>query len=328
MKEADIRSRETHNRYLALVEADAERLAHDRSAFSDVPCPACGGSNDRQAFAKAGFTYAECADCETLFVNPRPSFATLAQLYEDSPSTKYWVDEFFRPMAEARRAKIFRPRAQYVASRFPQLADGRIGDIGAGFGLFLEELRGLWPKATALAIEPSRDMAAILREKNIPVLEQMLEDVSGADAGFDLLTAFELFEHLHEPRKFLSRMHALLKPGGYVYLTTLNGQGFDIQLLWERSKSVSPPHHLNFINPRSMARLLERAGFVEVEVTTPGELDWDIVEGGWRAGESDPGRFFRTIATHAPDDAKRALQGWIRDHGFSSHLRAVARRPA
>jgi SAM-dependent methyltransferase len=327
VKEAEIRSRETHNRYLALVQADAERLAHNRAAFSNVPCPACGGSSHRKAFVKAGFTYAECADCETLFVNPRPSFATLAQLYEDSPSTKYWVDEFFRPMAEARRAKIFQPRASYVASRFPQLAAGRIGDIGAGFGLFLEELRGLWPKATALAIEPSRDMAAILREKKIPVLEQMLEDVPVADAGFDLLTAFELFEHLHEPQKFLSRMLELLKPGGYVYLTTLNGQGFDIQLLWEHSKSVSPPHHLNFINPRSMARLLERAGFVDVEVTTPGELDWDIVEGGWRAGEADPGRLFRTIATHAPDEAKRALQAWIRDHGFSSHLRAVARRP-
>jgi ribosomal protein S27E len=150
VKEADIRSRETHNRYLALVQADAERLANNRAAFSNVPCPACGGSKHTRAFAKAGFTYAECADCETLFVNPRPSFATLAELYEDSPSTKYWVDEFFRPMAEARRARIFHPRATYVASRFPQFASGRIGDIGAGFGLFLEELRGFWPNATAL----------------------------------------------------------------------------------------------------------------------------------------------------------------------------------
>lgn len=327
MKESDIRSREAHNRYLALVQADAERLAQDSSSFLAIRCPACDGDRHASAFTKAGFTYAECEDCDTLFVSPRPSYATLMHLYENSPSTKYWVEEFFRPMAAARREKIFRPRADYVSSRFPELESARVGDIGAGYGLFLEELRERWPRATSLAIEPSVAMAAILREKNIRVLEQMLEDVTIGDAGFDLLTAFELFEHLHDPAAFLRRVYTLLKPGGYLYLTTLNGQGFDIQLLWERSKSVSPPHHLNFLNPRSMALLLRRVGFEVIEVGTPGELDWDIVEGGWRAGESDPGRFFRTMADHATAAAKWAFQAWIRDYGFSSHLRAVAQRP-
>ena len=170
-------------------------------------------------------------------------------------------------------------------------------------------------------------MAAILREKKIPVLEQMLEDVAADDAEFSLLIAFELFEHLHDPAAFLHRVNELLRPGGYLYMTTLNGQGFDIQILWEGSKSVSPPHHLNFCNPRSMALLLERVGFEVLEVSTPGELDWDIIEGGWRAGESDPGRIFRTMATHATPDAKHTLQQWIRDNGFSSHMRAVARKP-
>ena len=327
MKESDIRSRETHNRYLELVAIDAEALAQNTPAFEVVPCPACAGTAQRPAFRKAGFSYVECEGCETLYVSPRPSFAALIQLYENSPSTKYWVEEFFMPMVEPRREKIFRPRAAYVASRFPELATGRVGDIGAGFGLFLEELRTTWPNADMMAIEPSTDMAAILRSRGISVLEQMLEDVAAGDAHFDLLTAFELFEHLHRPDEFLARVYELLAPGGYLYLTTLNGQGFDIQLLWEKSKSVSPPHHLNFVNPRSMRTLLERVGFEVVEVVTPGELDWDIVEGGWRADESDPGRLFRTVASHGTPEAKRALQHWIRDNGFSSHLRAVARRP-
>ena len=327
MKESEIRSRATHDRYLELVAADAERLASNTPVFETVPCPACDGRSYHTAFAKSGFTYVECETCETLYVNPRPSFAALVELYEQSPSTKYWVEEFFTPMAEPRRAKIFRPRASYVATRFPELATGRIGDIGAGFGLFLQELRQQWVAADMLAIEPSTDMAAILRGHGIPVLEQMLEHVAQGDAQFDLLTAFELFEHLHRPDEFLARVFDLLRPGGHLYMTTLNGHGFDIQLLWERSKSVSPPHHLNFVNPRSMTRLLERVGFEVVEVSTPGELDWDIIEGGWRAGQGDPGRFFRTVATYGSAETKRALQDWVRDFGFSSHLRAVARKP-
>ena len=327
MKESDIRSRQAHNRYLALVQADAERLSKDRAEFSFIRCPACNSDLQTEVFAKMGFAYVECGDCETLFVNPRPSYVSLMELYEDSPSTKYWVEEFFRPMIEARREKIFRPRAAYVAARFPELAKSRVADIGAGYGLFLEELREKWPEVNALAIEPSADMAAILREKKIPVREEMLEGVGAQEGGFALLTAFELFEHLHDPEAFLHQVHSLLKPGGYLYLTTLNGLGFDIQLLWSRSKSVSPPHHLNFLNPGSMNILLRRVGFEVLEISTPGELDWDIIEGSWRAGESDPGRFFRTVALRGSRQAKLALQEWLRDNGFSSHMRAVARRP-
>lgn len=328
MKESEIRDRAAHNRYLMLVQEDAQRLVRDRSAFVAVDCPACAGARHEPAFDKGGFTYALCRDCDTLFVSPRPSFESLVALYADSASTEFWVKEFFAPMAEARREKIFRPRARFVAEQFPELKAARVGDIGAGFGLFLEELRALWPEADSVAVEPSVGMAKILREKRITVLEQMLEDVPLSAANFDLLTAFELFEHLHDPLAFLRQVHALLRPGGYAYLTTLNGQGFDIQLFWERSKSVSPPHHLNFLNPGAMSKLLQRAGFEVVEVTTPGELDWDIVEGAWRAGEGDPGRFFGTVAQHGTAEAKTSLQGWIRAHGFSSHMRAVARKPA
>lgn len=328
MRESDIRRRDVHNRYLELVALDAVRLAADRSAFVETACPACAGTNTELAFEKSGFTYTSCRACETLFVNPRPPFAALTQLYADSPSTKYWVEEFFTPMAEARRERIFRPRAEYVVQRFPELRHGRVGDIGAGFGLFLEELRRLWPVVRATAIEPSVAMAGILRDKGIPVIEQMLEGVDPAAHAFELLTAFELFEHLHDPAAFLTSVRGLLAPGGLLFLTTLNGLGFDIQLFWERSKSVSPPHHLNFVNPASMARLLERTGFEVVDVATPGELDWDIVEGAFVDEGTDPGRFFRTVSRHGTAAAKRELQTWIRSNGFSSHLRAVARRPA
>lgn len=328
MKESDIRNREAHNRYLTLVQKDAERLARDRAKFVAIDCPGCGGSEHEPAFDKGGFTYALCRECATLFVSPRPSFESLVELYADSPSTEFWVREFFAPMAEARREKIFRPRARFVAERFPELKGARVGDIGAGFGLFLEELRTVWPEAHCIAIEPSVGMADILRGKRIEVLELMLEDVPASAANFDLLTAFELFEHLYDPSAFLRHVHDLLRPGGCAYLTTLNGQGFDIQLFWERSKSVAPPHHLNFLNPGAMAKLLRSAGFEIVEISTPGELDWDIVEGAWRAGEGDPGRFFATVAEHGTAEAKASLQEWIRVHGFSSHMRAVVRKPA
>lgn len=325
MKEAEIRSRDAHDRYLELVRRDAEAVAVDAASFLSIACPVCGGEAEGDAFVKLGFRYVSCRACDTLYVSPRPPYEALATIYQDSESTRFWVDEFFTPMIEPRREKIFRPRARFVAERFPERAAGRIGDVGAGFGLFLEELRPLWPDADLVAIEPSADMARICRDKGLSVVEAMLEDIDPDEEGFDLLTAFELFEHLHDPLGFLERVRSLLKPGGLLMMTTLSGLGFDIQFLWDRSRSVSPPHHLNFANPFTIGRLLERAGLTLEDAATPGALDWDILQGTLDEESGPALRFWRTVRRHGTPESKAALQAWIADHGFSSHMRIVAR---
>lgn len=326
MKEEEIRKRDVLNRYLELVKIDAEVIFHDKSTFQTLPCPACGSDHVESQFEKSGFQYVQCGECDTLYVNPRPTYENLMQIYTDSPSTKFWVEEFFLPMAEARREKIFKPRAQHITEKFPQLQTGIIGDIGAGFGIFPEELRKIWTDANIVAIEPSVDMAMICRNKGLAVIESTMENVDPLCHQFDLLTAFELFEHLHDPIIFAEKTYKLLKRGGYLYLTTLNGLGFDIQLFWERSKSVTPPHHLNFFNPHSIRLLLEKMGFTLIEVSTPGQLDWDIVEGGFLQEVLDPSRFFRTVSKYGSAEAKKELQSWIRNHDFSSHMRVVAQK--
>jgi len=325
MKEEDIRKRDVLNRYLDLVQEDSIRLFQNRSAFSKIDCPACGNTEPVNQFEKIGFSYVQCGICDTLFVSPRPAYQDLMKIYVDSPSTRFWVNDFFLPMAEIRREKIFKPRAEFIAERFPWIRSGRTADIGAGFGLFLDVLKERWPESDIAAIEPSVDMAKICRDKGLKVLESTLEDVD-SNERFDLLTAFELFEHLHDPLPFVEKVHSLLNPGGYLFLTTLNGLGFDIQLLWERAKSVFPPHHLNFFNPRSIETLLVRKGFEIVEIATPGQLDWDIIEGAYQHDGLDPGRFFKTVSRYGTTEAKRDLQGWIQTNHFSSHMRVIAKK--
>lgn len=328
MKEEEIRKRSIFNRYLELVAEDVQTIFADRSAFIQISCPACSSMNYQRQFEKLGFTYVLCPRCGTLFVNPRPSAQLLLDFYTQSRSASFWVHDFFEPVAEARREKIFRPRAEYIKDTFPAMAKGVIGDTGAGFGLFLEELAKLWPSARLVAIEPSDEMVGICREKSLEVIPCAIEDVQAWDGRFDLLTSFELLEHLHNPGEFVKKAWRLLRPEGYLFLTTLNGEGFDIQVLWEQSKSVAPPHHLNFFNPRSLPMLLQANDFIVHSLDTPGELDWDIVEGMYREEGADPGRFWRLIAEWAEPAIKDDLQAWISQSGFSSHMRVVARKEA
>ena len=64
-----------------------------------------------------------------------------------------------------------------------------------------------------------------------------------------------------------------------------------------------------------------------MEISTPGELDWDIIEGGYLREGNDPGRFFETVCRYGTEESKRDLQSWIRGHNFSSHMRAIGRKP-
>jgi hypothetical protein len=325
MREADIRPQAIFDEYLRLCVQDTRTYfeAVEREA---IPCPACGAQGE-PAFTKNGFSYETCPDCDSLYVSPRPAARAFATYYQNSPSSKFWASTFYRETAEARRELLWRPKAQAIAAKLRALgaASGAVVDIGAGYGLFAEEIRPLLTGELAV-IEPAPHLAQVCREKSLRVVEKFLEDVTAAELppGAKAFTSFELFEHLHDPRLFLMRLLELMDAGDLFILTTLSGTGLDIQLLWEKSRSVSPPHHLNFLNPRSMARLLSSVGFEVLEVTTPGTLDIDIVANSG-AGVTD--RFWRAFLAHADQLTRQAWQRVISETGWSSHMMVVSRKP-
>lgn len=96
----------------------------------------------------------------------------------------------------------------------------------------------------------------------------------------DLLVCFEVLEHVHNPLAFLKSLIRLVRPGGLVLVTTLCISGFDLQVLWDRSHHIAPPHHINFPSITGIRNLFTRAGAKSIEIPTPCKLDVDIVPNG------------------------------------------------
>ena len=211
MKEEEIRPKKIFDEYLRLASEDTEFYFRHADRVNGV-CPACLGVG-KPAFIKFGFTYDECPNCLSLYVNPRPHMEAFSRYYTESPSSKFWASTFYKETAEARREKLWKPKAKLILDILEKYdaKDQVLIDIGGGFGLFAEEVRNICGRAPII-IEPGPDLAAVCQKKSLSVVQKFLEDVRVEDlpAGSKTFVSFELFEHLHDPVLFLLRFQALV----------------------------------------------------------------------------------------------------------------------
>ena len=324
MKESEIRPKKIFDKFLELAKKDT--IAYfSKSDRLKIKCPACD-SRGKYSFSKDNFDYCSCPECETLYVNPRPVSEAFSNYYTNSHSSKYWATTFYKKTANARRKKIWKPKAKMIFDILENEGknDMMIIDVGGGYGIFAEEMQKLSGYQTMI-IEPGPHLAEVCRKKGFHVIQKFLEKVSRDDLpkAQKCFVSFELFEHLHSPRVFLEKLYSLMNPNDLFIFTTLSGRGLDIQLLWESSPSVSPPHHLNFFNPNSVKVLLKEIGFKNILVTTPGKLDIDILSNN---KDHIKDKFWKSFINTSNEEQKKIFQSAITESGWSSHMMVIAKR--
>lgn len=143
-----------------------------------------------------------------------------------------------------------------------RLAGGRVLDIGAGSGVFLQSLGPAWEKHAVESSELTRDVLARL---DIPAHASLEAPALRALHGtFDFITLFQVLEHVAEFYPLLQSCRELLKPGGAIFITVPDGDAMAAQ---ERMTGCPdmPPNHINRWSPSSLAYALRHSGL------TPGE---------------------------------------------------------
>ena len=328
LREGEIRPDELMAEQTRRYQADVERLMARREEFVEVPCPACEADDPRPVWRKYELDYVECTACETRYMSPRPSPAVLDDYYSNSENYAYWNEVVFPASEEARREKVMRPRAEKIAEIAERagLRGGTLVDVGAGFGTFLEEARAGGRFDRVLAIEPEPNLAARCRERGLEVIESPVESADVPD-GCDVITSFEVIEHLFSPAEFVRQCRELLPDGGLFVVTCPNGKGFDVAELGELSSAVDT-EHLNYFHPASLGALLEREGFEVLEVMTPGRLDAELVRKAALRGEKDLSGepFLRHVLIDEWERLGGPFQDFLVENGLSSNQWLVARK--
>lgn len=320
MKESDIRPQHILDQYLELSRIDGQKL--DKNLFVKVDCPACASTKHAPKIQKYNFNYDQCVDCGSVFCNPRPTPEQLDFLYAKSESSEFWSKVFFPTVKDARREKIFRPRAKGMTDiiKGKNRSMQTICEVGAGHGLLLEEVKALYPQASYFAVEPDSHSASECEKKGIKTLVTISEKAQEWHGKFDVVFSSETIEHVQSVHDFVKSIFDLTNENGSCVVTGLGYEGFDILTLQEKSKSVSPPHHLNFLSVKGFEELFKKVGFKHVEVTTPGKLDVDIAINAGTDSE------FLRVLKNRGEQAIQEFQNLLAKHKMSSHIWIYAER--
>ncbi len=137
------------------------------------------------------------------------------------------ASRFWDPNGEFRPLHLLNPvRARFIAERAP-LAGARVLDVGCGGGLLCEALARAGASVTGIDLAPGMIEVARLHASDQPLeidyrvasAESLAETAAGS---FDIVTSMEMLEHVPDPHQMTATLAQLVRPGGQVFLSTLN----------------------------------------------------------------------------------------------------------
>lgn len=184
----------------------------------------------------------------------------------DKLASRWWD-----PDGESRPLHDLNPvRAAYVAAR-TDLRGAKVADVGCGGGLLSEALARAGAEVTGIdmglkVIEVAR---LHLHESDLKVdyrKQSSAELAETEPASFDAVCCMELIEHVPDPAALVRDLAAMLKPGGHLFMSTLNRTpaAFGAAILGAEYLTRMLPrgthHYAQFLRPSELGRLLRHAG--------------------------------------------------------------------
>jgi 2-polyprenyl-6-hydroxyphenyl methylase/3-demethylubiquinone-9 3-methyltransferase len=190
----------------------------------------------------------------------------------DATAQRWWD-----PQGEFRPLHVLNPvRLDYIDSH-ARLRGKTVLDVGCGGGLLSEAMAKRGADVTGIDLGTATIEVAELHalESNVTVryLREAAEThAEHSPAAYDVVTCMEMLEHVPEPDSVLRALHTLVKPGGHVFVSTLNrnpksfllaivGAEYVLRLL-ERGTHT----YERFIKPSELARWARHAGLTVTDI--------------------------------------------------------------
>lgn len=230
---------------------------------ANLLCPACGRALPRDGFelverhrdpiAGKDYELLRCASCRLVFTEPR-----------DPAGPDWYAKAYAAGIIERAEVELTGWRVrQFRSDRVP---GPRLFDIGCGDGGFLKAARELGYEASGFDFDPNAvaKARALGLDAAASTFEATFEDPRLRGA-FDVVTLFDVLEHVPEPAAMLTGAKGLVKPGGHMVVTMPDERR---PHPWNREALDYPPFHYTRWHPDSLRVLLEREGLRVLKLTS------------------------------------------------------------
>ena len=209
----------------------------ERNGRAVYRCPAC-----RHIQVPAGVV--RLADGSSIYEVAHSEF------FEGHGNADYYLDEGNELAAQA---KLDFVRA-FAAT------GGALLDVGASYGHFLHAAgaayRAVGVELNPTAVDWGRRKFHV--QNFVGSLYTLPADV---ESPFDVITAWDVIEHLDDPRRALAVLRGYLKPGGWLFLSTPDAGALTARLMGSAWYYQDPVQHVNLFSRANLLRLLREAGF-------------------------------------------------------------------
>ena len=219
-------------------------------------CLICKSTNIKSLKHYKKSLLVKCRDCGFVFSSKIPAHNELIIHYEN-----YGRDDYLSPLTVKRYHDILDEFEIYRKNN-------NLLDIGCGIGYFLEEAkkRG-W---NTYGTEFTERAIEICKGKGIQMYSGVLNPDNYQDTTFDVITSFEVLEHINNPSEEISSIRKILRKGGLFFFTTPNFNSLLRYFLKENWNVIAYPEHLSYYTPKTIKRLLKNNSFKKKKLQTTG----------------------------------------------------------
>lgn len=227
-----------------------------------VHCSLCGENDYSIKHIIKGYNMVECSRCGLVYVNPRPYEEQVLETYDEDYYAGKGTDKknrLFNEYLEKTERKVDSWRGRFLGIQ-RLISTGKLMDVGCAFGEFLDVVvENRWE---AYGVEPSSFSGKYLKKRfNNNVVISTFKDGLFSARSFDVITMFEVIEHLYNPLEYLLTANRYLKKGGLIVVQTGDVESGQAKREGAKWQYYIPPAHVHYFSKKTLIDALKKAGF-------------------------------------------------------------------
>ena len=225
-------------------------------------CPVCGNTSFSTWGRVKNYAIEQCGGCGLGITSPFPEIDEQVTVNKSNYLLEQRINTYLS------RYSNFKKRYQRQLGDIQNFSPGgKLLDIGCNIGLFLCEARASGFGVTG--VELNRECAAYARTHfKLNIHSNYLSNSTFEADSFDVVTMYDVLEHIPDLHRILAQIRRILKPGGLLVVQSPNIGSLMAGLAKSTWSWLSPPDHLYHFTPGSLCILLENAGYNILKVKT------------------------------------------------------------